>query len=104
MHLDKHETCFQHSPDKANGFYLSVVTTSIFEGPKNGELTKLSAQCILGGSASLSAKHLLSFYIIYINVQYIWMYGLPWHKVLNAVVAEQSIHKLKNQRRRIDSL
>ena len=25
------------------------------------------------------------------------MYGLPWHKVLNAVVAELSIHKLKNQ-------
>ena len=32
-----------------------------------------------------------------------WRYGLPWHKMLNAAVAEQSIHKLKNQRRRIDS-
>ena len=38
------------------------------------------------------------------HFMYIWRYGLPWHKVLNAVVAELSIHKLKNQRRRIDSL
>ena len=36
------------------------------------------------------------------SVMYIWRYGLPWKKVLNAVVAELSIHKLKNQRRRID--
>ena len=35
---------------------------------------------------------------------YIWRYGLPWHKVLNALVAELNIHKLKNQRRCIDSL
>ena len=28
----------------------------------------------------------------------------PWHKVLNAAVAELSIYKLKNQRGRIDSL
>ena len=27
---------------------------------------------------------------------YVGRYGLPWHKVLNAVVAELSIHKLKN--------
>ena len=45
--------------------------------------------------------HIYIYIYIYI---YIWRYGLPWHKVLNAVVAEQSIHKLKNQRRRIDSL
>ena len=38
------------------------------------------------------------------EIIHIWRYGLPWHKLLNAVVAEQSIHKLKNQRRRIDSL
>ena len=43
-------------------------------------------------------------YIIILYIYYIWRYGVPWHKVLNAVVAEQSIHKLKNQRRRIDSL
>ena len=35
---------------------------------------------------------------------YIWRYGLPGHKVLNAVVAELSIDKLKNQRQYIDSL
>ena len=35
---------------------------------------------------------------------YIWRYGLPWHKLLNAVIAELSISKLKTQRRRIDSL
>ena len=30
--------------------------------------------------------------------------SLPWHKVLNAVVAELSVYKWKNQRGRIDSL
>ena len=33
-----------------------------------------------------------------------WRLSLPWHKVLNAVVAELSIHKLKDKRGRIDSL
>ena len=33
-----------------------------------------------------------------------WGQSLPWHKVLNAVVAELSIYKWKNQRGRIDSL
>ena len=30
--------------------------------------------------------------------------SLPWHRVLNAVVAELSVYKRKNQRGRIDSL
>ena len=34
------------------------------------------------------------------NYIYIWRYGLPWHKVLNAIVAELSIRELKIQRRR----
>ena len=33
-----------------------------------------------------------------------WGQSLPWHKVLNAVVAELSIYKWRNQRGRIDSL
>ena len=49
----------------------------------------------------LSTVLQISNFIPYI---YIWRNGLPWHKVLNAVVGEQSIHKLKNQRRCIDSL
>ena len=32
-----------------------------------------------------------------------WGYSLPWHKMLNAVVEELGIHKLKNLRGRIDS-
>ena len=40
---------------------------------------------------------------VYVYI-YIWRCGLPCHEVLNAVVPEKSIHKLKNQRRRIDSL
>ena len=31
-----------------------------------------------------------------------WGQSPPWHKVLNALVAELSIHKLKNSRRRHD--
>ena len=42
--------------------------------------------------------------IICRNKYYIWRYSRPWHKVLNAVVAELSIYKLENQRGRIDSL
>ena len=38
----------------ANGVYFSVVTTSLFRCLKNGGLTKLSAQSILGGSDSLN--------------------------------------------------
>ena len=33
-----------------------------------------------------------------------WGQSLPWHKVLNAVVAELGIYKRRNQRGRIDSL
>ena len=43
------------------------------------------------------------YFILFLYYIYIYIYIL-WHKLLNAVVAEQSIHKLKNQRRRIDSL
>ena len=45
---------------------------------------------------------LLVMVYIYIYI-YIWMWGwsVPWQKVLNAVVAELSIHKLKNQRGRL---
>ena len=52
----------------------------------------------------LSTVLRISNFTLYIFIIYIWRYSLPWHKVLSAAVAELSIHKLKNQRRRIDSL
>ena len=36
--------------------------------------------------------------LVYIYIfEYIWRYGLPWHKVLNAVVAEQSALRRETQ-------
>ena len=55
------------------------------------------------GALSGTVLYKYIYIYIYINIYitatiyiYIWRYGLPWHKVLNAGVAEQSLHKLKN--------